>query len=280
MVQTIKDMEVQSIPPEALARVRKILAIAEIKGGEDVEKREGEIANALALSARIMAEFNIQMSDIEALTAEAKREEEQNKRPTHKLRQVADSSIEMQWKRALGNAIATSNFCDLLSNRSHFWVIGRPHNVAMVNELIDSVFPQVESLAAYASSHRKKTGKTWEDYEITRIPTPTYRLSYCLGVASRVGSRLSAQRHTDEVELKGTTALVLDTKGANKKYMEETWPKVFGPNAKGGRGGGRRGNQTDSRAWAHGYAEADRVDVSVNARRVAGKTIPALGNGR
>jgi hypothetical protein len=146
----------------------------------------------------------------------------------------------------------------------------------MVKELIDFVVPQVKQMSVYASGHRKKTGDYWADMEVSRIPTPTYRLSYCMGVATRIGQRLQQQRHTDEVELAGTKALVLDTAADNRNYMATQWPSVFGDNAKVRRSRGPRGNQTDQRAWGHGYSDGDKVNTSVAARRVASGTMKSL----
>lgn len=275
---TIRDHEIENIDPALLARIRKMLAVAEIRGDENPENREGEIANAAAMASRMMAELNISMDDIESLNEEARALEEQNKRPMHVVFKGADSNIEMQWKNVLISELAEANFCTVLTSRSHhFYIIGRPHNVAMVNELIAFVVPQVKEMSVYASGHRKKTGNVYDDIEISRIPTPTYRLSYCMGVASRLGQRLRQQRHTDEVELQGTKALVLDTTEANREYMKTQWPSVFGDNAKTRRSGrGPKGNQTDQRAWGHGYNDGDKVSTSVGARRVASGTMKSL----
>ncbi len=226
---------------KALARVKKMLAIANCEGAS-----EGERDNAMRMAHATLAKHNLSLVDA-ADTPEEKRGD------------VTLETLCWPWMRTTSHAISELFFCTYFFVRTrknyvkHYFV-GRLSNATTASELSAYVIDSIQKEASKA-----KRASPWAGSDFV--------VSFCKGAAHKVYHRAAQLRKDAEAESQAApttrangTALVLASVyatelEANKKHLAEVMKLRL-------KSGVNRERRSSADAYHQGAAFGDRVSLS------------------
>jgi hypothetical protein len=176
---------------KVLARIRKMLAIANDNAAGGEHERDAAMKMVLSL----LAKHNLAMSDVAAAD-----------RPDEEARiQHREMYYDYGWMRVMADAVAKLYFCHLFTtksgkkDRSYFTFVGLESNVATAKEMFDYLS---KSVVAEASRETTKRGEN-----------QTFKWSFCKGASFKIHERCKKLRAEAEAESQPKestgTALVL-----------------------------------------------------------------------
>jgi hypothetical protein len=182
-------------------KLRKVLALTS-------SPIEGEAQAAAATLARLLAEYNIEMSDLEAAGVVAKPSIEEG---GHDLGNAA-----FAWKLELADMLADHYFCVSLTDRTTKKVkfAGRPENVKSLQMLYAWLINQTATIAR--EDRRKHFAETGEHIDPLR-----WQLGFGKGAVARLAERLQERREREASE--AGSALMLHHTAEVSDYLEEKY---------------------------------------------------------
>lgn len=172
----------QSIPDSIVDRIRKLLALSKHNDNEH------EAASAAARAQKLMAEYNLEISQVS--DAPAAQETTREKR-------AGMMAATSDWQVALMGTLAKNYFCmhwtetvldvrldgkGKMRNRRRHSLIGRAVNILLVSEMYEYLTSTMDRLCPYEDT-RARAAKSW-----------------FMGCSDRLRSRLDEQRATQEAE--------------------------------------------------------------------------------
>jgi hypothetical protein len=236
---------------EIAAKIRKLLALADGAG------TEAEAANAAARAAAIMAQYQIEQADVDALVRDT--EDPMTRVNTDSVGRLAG------WRKQLASGIAAGCGCSVIIMRSHragesyLSFFGRTSDVQTAVYMFGALSTEIERLAKRNASGRGAA----------------YVSAYKLGAAATISSRLRAQRAEtiEQARLAGVSSMALvkvnDSCAIARKFAEKTIGKL--------------GTAAPSRYSSSGGFQAgqkDGRDVKLGGGAALGKGQRAIGSGR
>lgn len=119
------------------------------------------------------------------------------------------------WRRLLCFTVSRHNWCEALSvvGRSGMILIGRSHNVKMVEFLFTYLSHEIQRLAD-------------EESEALGTFSPSWRNSFYRGAVSSIDDRLSEQRQKDSQTSEESMALVVREDLKLREYLSRVYPNV------------------------------------------------------
>lgn len=217
-----------STPPPALARVRKLLALA-------TSPNPHEAANAAARAQALIETHRLQA------WLEAEQREEEDPDPIVDARDtpLATGRRIRKWKSALASVLAQANGCVAYTGQQgreqSIILVGRSRDREAVRELWDWLVKRIEWLSA---THGEGQDRKWHE-------------AFRIGVVDAVAQRLSEARTEARAEL-GEAALVRVDPAivAHRDALE----RFVGEHLKLGKG---RSIRVDADAWERGRKASD-----------------------
>lgn len=183
-------MSVSGVDPNIMAKVRKLFALgAEGSGGTEAERNL-----AMERAQKLMLKYNL---DLEAIETQG---EGSVKGDVAQNQSGLQTNRRSDWEGRLLNTIAHYNLCRVYyvasgrgnTKRKVWFVVGRNHNIAFVQELHQFVVDQLKAECRMALSKARGTGAT-------RNPN-SFRRSFYEGAELSIGSRLADQQRARMVE--------------------------------------------------------------------------------
>lgn len=183
---------------DELAKVKELIRRCLALSGSS---NENEAAVAMAKAQELLYKYNLSENDIAAASGMAKPEV---------LEERMDLMGRFLWRRALVQAIARSNSCEVYTLHGKYYrdcivLVGRSVNVAVTKDMVAWILPQVESWVGKASAD-------WRGRASSRN---SFRTSFAFGMISRIKDRLAEALQAEVT----TRALVLDLRQEVATYM-------------------------------------------------------------
>jgi len=208
-------MELENV----MSKIKKLQKLYE---GAKAIKSEGEAANAAAAIQRLLAEYNISMSEIQASTEEDKHKDD--------IKEQIESgytfkSIGGIWEYKLANVLCKFNFCKcFMMNNSYkrIMILGKEENLTMVKWLRETLSKSFVEI----SSERWKEYKETDEYKYSfpHISKDRFRRGFLAGCADGLNSKLQEisdnEKKNDTVFGTKVTALALRNENEISDYLE------------------------------------------------------------
>jgi hypothetical protein len=189
-----------------LARVKKMMTLA-----DNAAATEGERDNALRMAHATLAKFNLDMSQVDAVSHD-------KQDPRNKDALVMTDAA--PWVRSLASAVADLFFCSFfftqrwdhnLHSKTHMYFVGRQSNIVTAMEMTSYL---VKSIMKEAAATAKANGQGSK-----------FKTSFCKGASATIYWRCKDIRNQAEAvkntAASSSTALVLvDVYAAEKKANE------------------------------------------------------------
>jgi hypothetical protein len=185
-----------------LDKIKKLLALS-------ASSNPNEAARAAAKAQALLAQYNLELSQVEAHSGETSDYCQQD---------VAVGGVS-RWRKTLMLVVARPNFCDVVSYKGteRVSLIGEPHNLEVVKYLYGYLVRQLEPMAAtaYRQSGSSMHSRTWKD-------------SFFHGAIASIDQRLKeqAQVFADTSEQSRALVVVKDAelRAAMKRYHPNVTP--------------------------------------------------------
>jgi hypothetical protein len=185
-----------------------------------------EIAIAQKKAQELMAKYEVELAEVLANSESPDDILHFTKQYVRQHPSIRYSKM-LEHRLILMGAVAKINSCRVLISGPTFVLLGRPEQIQIAtqmfysidNQLDVAVTKEVRSLSESGEISSKLTG---------RYNTGVYRRSWLQGAVVEIASRLIQQWEASRksVESTSTTALVLVTDQALKKYQDELYPNV------------------------------------------------------
>lgn len=184
-----------------IEKLRKVLALT-------TSPSEGEAAAASKMLARLLAQHNLEIADLEA-------------KGQTKQGVVEDKTIDLgkaawAWKLQLANGLAAHFFCAVLTSNfdKNPRFVGRPDNVESLKMLYTWLIGQVQEISrTERRAHAERTGE--------HVDPLRWQLHFGVGVVGRLLERLEERRQQEAT--KAGTALVLARDTELSDFLEERY---------------------------------------------------------
>lgn len=179
-------------------KLQKVLALTK-------PSDEGEAQAAAAMLARLLAQHNLEIADLEKKGQAAPGVEEKD---------VDLGKAAWQWKQNLADRLAEHYFCISLRRGKNPVFVGRPDNVEALKMLFAWLVEQVAGIAR--EERRVHAAKTGEHVDPLR-----WNLHFGLGAVERLGERLDERRKKEQST--AGTALVVSHETEANDYLEKKY---------------------------------------------------------
>lgn len=215
---------------KVLERIKKLLNLADASKNSSPE----EAAAAASKVQELLFQYKLSMSAVE---------NHQSVVPEEYVKQ--DSTLRsnrntLGWHRALVFTLADTHFCKALYLRGHhkMILIGKPHDIDIIEYLYDYLSKELERLAEEAiRRERPFHTRGWRGY-------------FCHGAVVTIRERLMQDMRRREHESSQSTALVKVEKEGLTKAVNKMYPRLGKSTAYSG-GGGRPGFDQGKEAGRH-----------------------------
>jgi hypothetical protein len=233
---------------EIAAKIRKLLALADGAG------TEAEAANAAARAAALMAQYQIEQADVDALVQDAEN-------PMLHV-DVESSGRVMGWRKRLASGIAYACGCSVITvrgNLTRLRLFGRKSDVETGTYMYAALVNEIERLGK-----RNASGMG-----------ASYANSYKFGVADAIDDRLRAQRDETLTQAKqaGVSSAAL-VKVENSSQLAREYAEAQLGKLTSSRGASVGSND------GYGAGQRDGRNVKLGGGAALGKGQRAIGSGR
>lgn len=225
---------------EVQAKIKKLLALSQ-------SPNVNEASLALERVHALLVKHNLEMSDIDT----------QDKALIEEVYEEAGRI--RNYKKALLNQIATTNFCRLYQSKMRSYekgkwvtnvklvIVGRDHNVATTKAMADYLFSTIERM--------KKENAYGKGKQVVE--------AYCTGIADTLIVKLMAMVQEDSAVGSGTRDLVVSTSSEIDKFFKEKNMKSSRLNQ----------NVSDRNAYAQGRQDGESIRLNRQVRGEASTTL-------
>jgi hypothetical protein len=232
---------------EIAAKIRKLLALADGAG------TEAEAANAAARAAALMAQYQIEQADVDALVQDAEN-------PMLHV-DVESSGRVMGWRKRLASGIAYACGCSVITvrgNLTRLRLFGRKSDVETGTYMYAALVNEIERLGKRNASGRGAG----------------YANSYKFGVADAIDDRLRAQRDSTIAQARADGA---NLAALVKVESSSTLAHEYAETQLGKIGNGRPSAVSSN--GGYGAGQRDGRDVKLGGGAALGKGQRAIGTG-
>src|SRR5215469_2538003 len=185
-----------------LDKIKKLLALS-------TSSNPNEAASAAAKAQALLAQYNLDLSQVEAHSGETSDYCQQD---------IVVGGVS-RWRKTLMLVLARPNFCAVVSYKGteRISIVGEPHNIEVVKYLYEYLVQQLEPMAAtaYRQSGSSMHARTWKD-------------SFFYGAIASIDQRLKeqAQVFADTSEQSRALVVVKDAelRAAMKRYHPNVTP--------------------------------------------------------
>lgn len=189
-----------AVENKVLARIKKILAIANDAAASDAERD-----TAMTMANNLLAKYNLSMQDLPA---------DQNNEPREKQEVIISAD---KWARNLASDVARMFFCKYYfmrgtsAGRDHHVFVGRQSNVVTAMYMAEYLIKSV----------KKEATKRYKS------PTSPEGRSFCVGTVHTIGRRINVLLAADTTDDAGVpqpgTALALTNLRTAEKEANALW---------------------------------------------------------
>ena len=213
-------MDQLKVDPKILEKIQKLMAMANDKGAT-----QGEIENATKMAQQHLLKYNLSMTDIDAHVTDEEKEQ-----GVHRERiDYSDTwkKVEGNWIAHLYHNVAIHNMCMVITHSAPtkggkgsskvtaLSLIGKPHNVNIVNYLCMQLIPQIRRAEATAWNY-------YRGYE----KRGRYRRGFLMGCVDGIHIQLKQQEEALRAAENKINAMIVVNDHAIKDYVSQEFGKL------------------------------------------------------
>lgn len=213
----LTDAELDSI----MERIQKLLHLRDHPSAS-----VGEAANAAAMIQKLLAQYNLTLSEVEAKGIRAK--------PNTEYGRVdfdlgVTQGYQLEWRSQLMWAITRYNWSRAIRTGSRMHMIGKPHNVRVCIDLYEYLVVELDRLSRQAL--RAAGGRS----TMSEYASRQFKMSFIKGALYEIETRLAAQ-YRESQSTAGMNALMVVSNQALSTEVAKHFPNL--KNHRGSRMGG------------------------------------------
>lgn len=199
-------------------RIQKMLALSG-------SPNEAEAMTAMRMAQELLQKHDLEVADVQARTGQAEPDEPVGKEEVPNGMRTAPA-----WHGWILSGLAKANNCQSYSQGGQFYLIGKPHRVAIVKSLFSCLLDTVEreQKAAMAIAKRDPMAEP-NRYGTQRYSWRKWGTDFRQGMASRIHKRLAEQAEQAKVYGSGqVSALAVQNQATLARQEIDSWMRANG----------------------------------------------------